>query len=134
MKKLLWCSAVGGGLLTAAGLMQAIAWAQAADAPKPKHTIEEVMEGAHKGGKDSLLSKVADGKASAEEKSELLDLYISMSENEPPQGDPESYHKLANNAVLAAARVVVGREGAEKEIKKAVNCAACHKAHKPPAP
>jgi hypothetical protein len=130
MKKLPWFAAVSGGLLAAAGLMQAIAWAQTAETPKPKHTIKEVMEKAHKGG---LMGKVADGKASPEEKAELLDLYISLSDNEPPQGDSDSFHKLANNAVLGAARVVVGREGAEKDLKKAVACPVCHKAHKPPA-
>ena len=130
MKKLLGLAAVGGALVAAAGLMQAIAWAQAADATKPKHTIKEVMAKAHKGG---LLQKVADGKASPEEKTELLDLYISLSENEPPQGDPASFHVLADKAVLGAAKVVVGREGAEKEIKNAVACPVCHKAHKPPA-
>lgn len=130
MKKLLGVATVGGGLLAAAGLMQAIAWAQAAEEVKPKHTIKEVMEKAHKGG---LLNKIADGKATPEEKAELLDLYISLAESKPPQGDAADYQKLANQTVMAAARVVVGREGAEKEIKKAVACPVCHKAFRPPA-
>ena len=131
MKTKLALASVGGGVIAAAAVMQAIAWAQAADeAVKPKHTIEEVMEQAHK---DGLLNKVASGEASAEEKPQLLDLYVSLAENDPPKGDPDNFHKLAANAVLGAARVVVGREGAEAQIKRSVNCAACHKEHRPPS-
>jgi len=129
MKKTLSLVLVAAALAAAA--VQSIAWAQAdGEAPKPKHTIEEVMEQAHKGG---LLNKVADGQATPEEKALLLDLYVSLAENDPPRGDAESFQKLANQAVLGAARVVVGREGAEGQIKRAVNCMACHREHRPPS-
>jgi hypothetical protein len=129
MKKTLSLVFVGAALAAAA--VQSIAWAQAdGEAPKPKHTIEEVMEQAHKGG---LLNKVADGQATPEEKTLLLDLYVSLAENDPPRGDAESFKKLANDAVLAAARVAVGREGAEAQIKRGVNCMACHREHRPPS-
>jgi hypothetical protein len=115
----------------AAAAFQSIAWAQAdGEPPKPKHAIKDVMEQAHKGG---LLNKVADGQATPEEKALLLDLYVSLAENDPPRGDAESFKKLANQAVLGAARVVVGREGAEAQIKRAVNCMACHREHRPPS-
>jgi hypothetical protein len=129
MKKTLSLVLVAGALVAVA--IQSIAWAQAeGEAPKPKHTIKEVMEQAHKGG---LLEKVSKGEASADEKSLLLDLYVSLAENDPPRGDAASFHKLANDAVLGAARVVVGREGAEAQIKRAANCMACHRDHKPPS-
>jgi hypothetical protein len=129
MKKTLSLVLAAAALVAIA--IQSLAWAQAeGEAPKPKHTIEEVMEQAHK---DGLLNKVAEGQASADEKSLLLDLYVSLAENDPPRGDVESYKKLANGAALAAARVVVGREGAEAQIKRAVNCAACHRDHRPPS-
>jgi hypothetical protein len=128
MKKTLF--ALAAGLLVAAAVMQSIAWAQDAEAAKPKHTIEEVMEKAHKGG---LLNKVAGGEASAEEKAELLDLYVSLAENVPPRGEAASFHKLATDAVMGAARVVVGREGAEAQLKRAVSCQNCHQAHRPPS-
>lgn len=124
MKKLLSAAVVLS--LVAGG---ALAWAQEGD-KAPKYSIEEVMEQAH-AGEDSLLAKVAAGEATADEKMLLLDLYLSMLENDPPQGDAESFHKMASEAVAAVARVVVGRDGAEAELKRAVNCAACHKEHKP---
>ena len=96
---------------------------------EPKHTIKDVMKKAMK-GKTSLRSKVIAGEATAEEKKELLDLYISLVESKPEKGEMDSWHTLAGKSVLAAAKVVVGREGAVKELEAATNCAACHKAHK----
>ena len=122
--------AIVAGLIAVAAVWQSIAWAQNAEAAKPKHTIKEVMEKAHKEG---LLKKVAGGDASAEEKAQLLDLYVSMAECEPPRGDAAAYHKLATDAVMGAARVVVGREGAEGQLQRAVNCQNCHQAHRPPS-
>ena len=98
---------------------------------KPKHAIKDVMAKALKGNK--LNKKVLSGKASQEEKLELLDLYISLVENKPPKGDQASWQKFAGASALAAAKVAVGRDGAIKELKAATKCATCHKAHKPPA-
>lgn len=95
--------------------------------PAPKHTISEVMKQAH-GAK--LLNKALDGQASKEEKDQLLDLYISMIDNKPPKGEPDQWTMKSGRAIVAAARVAVGREGAEAELKAATNCKACHDAHK----
>ncbi len=95
---------------------------------KAKHEIKQVMQEAHKKG---ALKKVLGGAASQQEKLELLDLYISLVENEPPKGDLESWHRLAGGVALAAAKVAVGRDGATAELKQATNCGACHKVHKP---
>ncbi|MCR9296805.1 MAG: hypothetical protein NXI32_29200 [bacterium] len=95
---------------------------------KPKHTTKEVMEKAMKGG---LLKKVAGGEATEEEKKELLDMFISLVENKPPRGEMESWHNLAGASALAAAKMVVGRDGAADELKAATNCKACHSQHKP---
>ena len=126
MKRSIWFVVA---VLSAALTFGVFAHAQDAK-PKPKHTIKDVMKKALKG---PLNKKVAGGKASAEEKLELLDMYISMVENEAPKGDAASWQMFAGRAALAAAKVAVGREGAEKELKAATNCAKCHKAHKPPA-
>jgi hypothetical protein len=80
--------------------------------------------------KDGLLAKIKAGTATAEEKTQLLDLYIDMLESKPPKGDMESWHNLAGAATLAAAKVVVGREGGVDELVKATNCKACHSVHK----
>ncbi len=105
----------------------AIARAEDEEKSAPKHTTKEVMEKAHKAG---LLKKVVDGAASQDEKLALLDLYVSMSENKPSKGTPESWHEKAGTVVLAAAKVAVGRDGAAAQLKEAANCAACHGAHK----
>jgi hypothetical protein len=120
---------------TCAGLIQVAVYAQNPDKPTPKHAIKEVMQGAHmppEGGGKSLRERVIAGDASDEEKTQLLDLYISLLENDPPRGDAEAFHKKAGAVALAAARIVVGREGAGQELARATNCAACHRDHKPP--
>ncbi len=93
---------------------------------KAKYTIKETMKIAHK---DGLLKKVLSGDASQDEKITLLDSYISLLENKPAKGEMASWHNLAGKAVMAAAKVAVGRE-ATNELKTATNCGACHKAHK----
>ena len=103
------------------------AFAGAEEGSKAKYTIKEIMKEAH--GK-KLLNKVVGGEASGEEKTKLLDLYLSLLENKPTKGDESGWHNKAGAVVLAAAKVVVGREGAGAELKKTTNCAACHKAHK----
>ncbi|MCA9128250.1 MAG: hypothetical protein KDB22_14255 [Planctomycetales bacterium] len=96
---------------------------------KAKHTIKEVMKIGH--NKESgVLGKVLSGNATDDEKKLLLDLYISMLESKPKKGEMDSWQKLAGGTALAAAKVVVGREGALDELKEASNCAACHKLHK----
>ena len=117
-------------LCAVAGLGAAMSWSMAEDeATEAQHTIKEVMKIAH--GKDSnLLKKVIQGEASADEKKQLLDLYISLVEGKPSKGDMDSWHTLAGGAALAAAKVVVGREGALKELETATNCKACHSVHK----
>ncbi len=122
---LLVCFAIGSAVV------QSVGWAQNDEGEKKaKHSIKEVMKKAHK---DGLLKKVTSGDASAEDQRELLDLYISLVENTPPQGEMDSWHRLAGGAALAAAKVVVGRDGAVVELKEATNCKACHDVHKPPA-
>jgi hypothetical protein len=125
MKKSLFCAAIAGTLIIGG----ALAWAQEGAEVAPKYTIKEVMTKAHKEG---LMKKVGEGQASPEEKAMLLDLYLSLVEQDPPKGHAKDFHEKAGAAIVAAARVVVGRDGAEEELTRAVNCAACHKEHKPP--
>ena len=123
---------ITGALLCSLGLVGAFALAQDTEegkTEKPKHTIKQVMKEALKG--NALNKKVLSGDATDKEKLQLLDMYISLVESEPPKGDEASWQKFAGSAALAAAKVAVGREGAEVELKAATNCAACHKAHKP---
>ncbi len=102
-----------------------------AEKKEPKHTVKQVMGKAMAPKGDKLNKKVLDGKATDAEKLELLDLFISLSENSAPKGDEASWQKFTNAAVMAAAKVAVGREGATDELKAATNCKKCHDAHKP---
>ena len=97
-------------------------------AAKPKHTIKVVMK---KAMKEGLLKKVASGKATDKERLELLDLFVSLTENKAPKGEAASWNKYAAGAAMAAAKAAVGREDAAKSLKAATNCKACHTAHKP---
>jgi hypothetical protein len=106
-----------------------IAWmAQAAEEEKPKHTIKDVMKVAHK---EKLLDKIATGKGSKEEAKQLLELYQALGANKPPKGDAEGWKAKTVAIVGAAQDVVNDKPGAGAALKKAVNCAQCHKEHKP---
>jgi len=95
----------------------AFAFAQDSDSKdetKPKHTVKQVMGKAMSPKGDKLNKKVLSGEASDQEKLELLDLFISLTENDAPSGDQASWNKFASNAAMAAAKVAVGRDGAMK--------------------
>ena len=114
------------------GTMFAIVWAadNTASDDSPKYSIKDVMKKAHKEG---LLKKIIKNEASDAQKLMLLDLYISLIENEPPQGEIDSWYEKSGRAVVAAAKVAVGRDGAVGELESAVNCKSCHQSHKPPS-
>ena len=95
--------------------------------PRMMHAIKEVMKKAHK---EKLLNKVLSGEASQDEKTTLLDLYLSLPENEPPKGDIKDWNQRTTEVIFAAARVVTEREGSLGQLKKATTCAACHKVHR----
>lgn len=90
---------------------------------KPKYTIKEVMNRAHKGG---LVKKVVDGKANKQEKDELLALYVALNQNKPPKGDPKKWDEMTMAIVNATKDFLAGKEGAKQELIKAVRCAQCH--------
>ncbi len=115
------------------GLLAGLSVFQAADQSKPKYTIEEVMEKAHKGGKKSLLKKVASGAADEKEKKQLLEYYEEMAKNPAPKsdkGNPADWQKRTGALVAAAKDVVASKPGAANNLNKAANCAACHKIYK----
>lgn len=103
---------------------------EAEQAPRAKHSVKEVMQGAHKSG---LLKKVLQDEASQEEKLELLDHYVSLAENKPIKGDAKAWEEKTNAIVLAAAKATVGRDDGTELLQKVTNCMACHKEHRPAA-
>jgi hypothetical protein len=94
---------------------------------KPKYTIKEVMKVAHKGG---LMKKVADGKASADEKTELVALYKALSQDKPPKGELDAWKKKTGPLLEAATKAAKGDQAAAATLPKLAACAACHKEFK----
>jgi surface antigen len=89
--------------------------------------IKKVMKEAMKGG---LCKSVAEGKASDDQKKELLELFESLAKAKPPKGEKESWDKKTLALVKAAEAAVDGKSGAPEQLKKASNCKACHEVHK----
>src|SRR5258707_4453474 len=89
---------------------------RAADKEDPKYSVKEVMKMAHtveKGSKDpSLYQKVADGKATKDDKAKLLELYSALPANKPPKGDADAWKKSTTAIVDAAKGVVYGQADA----------------------
>jgi hypothetical protein len=113
--------------LVGVGALASLEGFQAADKDKPKFSIQDVMQQAHEGG---LLKVVVEGKAKDKDKKELLEMYIALSQNKPPQGTEKSWKEKTGPIVAAAKDVVAGKKGAEAALKKAVDCKGCHAAHK----
>ncbi|MER3416449.1 MAG: hypothetical protein C4297_09595 [Gemmataceae bacterium] len=114
------------GLATLLGTVWlACIWAQ----DKPKYTIKEVMEQAHKGG---LLKQVLSGKAAKEDRDNLLEYYRALAANKPPRGDLKSWKQKTEALVNAAEALTM--DAADKKalaaLKKASNCMACHNVHR----
>jgi hypothetical protein len=99
----------------------------AAQDDKPKYTIKEVMQKAHKSG---LVKKVASGQGSKEEAAQLVEMYTALGKNKPPKGDAGSWDQKTKALLAAAQAVVDGKPGAGMELQNAANCMACHSVHK----
>ncbi len=90
-----------------------------------KKKIKEVMKAGF-AGDTNLCKKVVSGEGTDEDKKKFLDLLIDLVENDAPKGDAVEWKMQSGKALIAAAKVVSGREGATAELKEAVNCKACH--------
>ena len=71
-----------------------------------------------------LCKKVASGKASDEEKAQLIALFTDLAANKCPKGDDDDW-KTRTQALLKAAKA--DDAGA---LKKAADCKGCHSEHK----
>ncbi len=102
---------------------------RAEDGDQPKHTIKEIMEIAHK-GRDSLYRKVSAGKASADEKKELAELYAELVKNTPKKGSAEDWKERSEALAKAAKNLADDKPNALAALKMVNKCGDCHKAHK----
>jgi hypothetical protein len=96
---------------------------------KPKFTIKEIMEKAHKGD-PALCKKVVTEKASKDEKKQLLDYYTALSQNKPPKGDMKDWKERTDALVSAAKAAVAEDKDYGAKVKTALNCKGCHDLHK----
>ena len=91
--------------------------------------IEAIMEKAHQ-GRPSLFKTVVEGKASKDQKEELLKLYIDLGKNKPPKGNEDDWKKRCATIVTAAKDVIADKPNSLVVLKKAVSCKECHENHK----
>ena len=91
----------------------------------PKKTVKEVMKAGF-GGDSSLCKKVTSGEGTDEDKKQFLNLLIDLVENNAPKGDETEWKMQSGAALVAAAKVVTGREDGLESLKAAVNCKTCH--------
>jgi hypothetical protein len=99
------------------------------DKKKPKYTIKEVMKKAHQ-AKDAILKKTQTDTATKEELKQLVAMYQALEVNKPPRGEEAEWKKRTKALVDAANAAVEEKKDAKGLLKKAANCAECHKAHK----
>jgi hypothetical protein len=102
-------------------------------ADKEPLEIEQIMNKAHKPlrkGEPSLAKLVVEGKASKEQKEELLKLYEDLAKNKPPMGSEDDWKKRTDAIVAAAKGCLADKPDSAEALKKAINCKACHDLHK----
>ena len=109
------------------GLIVSLA-AGAADKAKP--TIKDVMKEYHKGD-EPLCKKVATGKGTKEDHKKLVEAYAAIADAKPPKGDLKEWKDRTGKLLAAAKAVEAGKPDGLALYKDAVNCKACHTAHKP---
>ena len=84
------------------------------------------------GGRWNSIGKhVMDGKGTKEEIHKLLEYYPSLLLNDPEKGDKAEWKKKVTALIAATKALDKGTPGALDQFKEAVNCKACHQAHKP---
>jgi hypothetical protein len=109
-----------------------VACAAAGETPdEPRLTISQIMLKAHTvtGGRatrNALDQKVADGRATEEEKKQLLRLYEALAKRAPPKGDFRDWQKDTAALVDVARHIAAGDEQAPKRLADVANCKACH--------
>ena len=102
-------------------------------AKSDKAVIETAMKKYHKApkGTDPVCKRAQDGKATKEELHGLVECYKAMAAVKPPKGDDASWKDKTGKLLAAAQALQSGAPDGAAKYKEAVNCKACHSAHKP---
>ncbi len=100
---------------------------------KSEEVIKQVMKDYHKApkGTDPVCKKALNGKATPEELKNLVTGYKKMAAAEAPKGDAASWKDKTTKLLAAAEALEKGAPDGVALYKEAVNCKACHTAHKP---
>lgn len=93
------------------------------------YTLKAIMKDGIKAD-TSIYKKIEAGSATAEDKAAFLEMCKAMITLEPPKGDADSWKTKTEALVNAVQGVVDGKETATGDLKAAINCKACHTAHK----
>lgn len=109
-----------------------LAW-QLNAADSKEDPIKEVMKKYHKApkGTDPICKKAQDGLASKEELKGLVEGYKILAKEKAPKGDAASWKEKTTKLLAASEALQKGAPDAAAQYKEAVNCKACHTAHKP---
>jgi hypothetical protein len=117
---------VFSGVLASLGIVRP---SPAADEAAPRG-ISGIMREAHvKGGrprKNTLDLKVIGGRATDEEKKQLLKLYEALAKQQPPAGSLEGWKRDTQALIDAASDSIQGKPEAAKRLTTATACASCH--------
>ena len=115
------------GLIASAVLVLQLNAAESKDNP-----TKVFMKTYHKApkGVDPVCKRAIDGKATPAELKKLVEGYKAMIDAKPPKGDDASWHEKTTKLCAAADSLAKGAPGAAAAYKEAVNCKACHSAHK----
>lgn len=92
------------------------------------YDMESIMKDGFKGD-GSLFGKLKAGSATAEEKKELLEMFVSLQGHSPSKGDAASW-KEKTTTLKDAMQAFVDGKGDVEAVKKAANCKACHDVHR----
>lgn len=104
---------------------------------KPTKAVEQVMEAGFKGmdpalkGADTVAGRIGAGTATEADIQLMVDLTRQLTLNKPPKGELASWTEKTSALYAAAKGVAAHKPGALDAWKQAVNCKACHSAHRP---
>ncbi len=97
----------------------------------PAYTVQVRMKGVFK-GEDSVHKRILKGSANEGRSGQNFVEYISkVTQNDPPQGDPDGWKKKTTALLIAARALQAGENDALAQYAKAANCQACHSVYRP---
>ena len=122
-------------MLTGAAILAAAAFFTSANlhAAESNKETAEFMKRDHKApkGTDPVCKKATEGKASDAELAGLLKGYEAMCSSKPSKGDVAEWTKKCQALVAAVKSLQAKDASGPAAYKAAVNCKACHEAHRP---